>query len=424
MQVFKFGGASVKDAEGVKNLVKILQQEKLINCVVVVSAMGKMTNAFEALVNAILYNPEEKKKAFNYIKNFHEEILSKLFDPSSQEYQTVNELLDELYIKIQQINSKDYDFVYDQIVGYGELLSTKIVSEYLNQSGVKNQWLDVRDCIKTDSTYRDANVLWEETEKNIQKNISIGKINIVQGFIAADEKRNTTTLGREGSDYTAGVFAYCLDAKNVTIWKDVAGVLNADPRAFKETKLLKKISYEEAIEMAFYGASVIHPKTIQPLQSKNISLFVRSFKNPKTQGTEVTRGAALEPMMPCFIVKKNQILVSIATKDFSFIVENNISEIFQLLHDFQLKTSLIQNSAISFSICVDNKFHQFDNFVEAIQSHYKVDFVKEVDLYTIRHFNTESIKEIELVGKPLLTQVNKETKQIVIKPSDSHKSNF
>lgn len=424
MQVFKFGGASVKDAEGVKNLVKILQQEKVINCVVVVSAMGKMTNAFEALVNAILYNPEEKKKAFNYIKNFHEEILSKLFDPSSQEYQTVNELLDELYIKIQQISSKDYDFVYDQIVGYGELLSTKIVSEYLNQSGVKNQWLDVRGCIKTDSTYRDANVLWEETEKNIQKNINIGKINIVQGFIAADKKGNTTTLGREGSDYTAGIFAYCLDAKNVTIWKDVAGVLNADPRAFKETKLLKKISYEEAIEMAFYGASVIHPKTIQPLQSKNISLFVRSFNNPKTQGTEVTRGAALEPMMPCFIVKKNQILVSIATKDFSFIVENNISEIFQLLHDFQLKTSLIQNSAISFSICVDNKFHQFDNFVEAIQSHYKVDFVKEVDLYTIRHFNTESIKEIERVGKPLLTQVNKETKQIVIKPSDSHKSNF
>lgn len=424
MQVFKFGGASVKDAEGVKNLAQILKQEKVTNCVVIVSAMGKMTNAFEALVNAILCNPSEKEKAFEYIKNFHQKILLKLFVSNSQERQTVNELLDELYRKTQQINSKDYDFVYDQIVGYGELLSTKIVSEYLNQSGVKNKWLDVRDCIKTDSTYRDANVLWEETEEHIQKNINKEGITIVQGFIAADNKGNPTTLGREGSDYTAGIFAYCLGAKNVTIWKDVAGVLNADPRVFKETKLLRKISYEEAIEMAFYGASVIHPKTIQPLQSKNISLFVRSFKSPKSQGTEVTRGAALEPMTPCFIVKKNQILVSIATKDFSFIVENNISEIFQLLHDFQLKTSLIQNSAISFSICVDNKFHQFDNFVEAVQPHYKVHFVKGVDLYTIRHFNTESIKEIECVGKPLLTQVNKETKQIVIKPSDSHKSNF
>jgi aspartate kinase len=221
-------------------------------------------------------------------------------------------------------------------------------------------------------------------------------------------------LGREGSDYTAGIFAYCLNATNVTIWKDVEGVLNADPRVFEETTLLKQISYEETIEMAFYGASVIHPKTIQPLQEKEIPLFVRSFIQPKGVGTKVSRGTTLEPYIPCLIVKKNQVLVSIAANDFSFIVENNISYLFQKLHDYSLKVNLIQNSAISFSICVDNKFNNFDAFYRELQSEFKIDFQKKVDLYTIRHFNDAIVEEISKKGTPLLRQTNKETVQIVL----------
>ena len=233
--------------------------------------------------------------------------------------------------------------------------------------------------------------------------------------MGGDSKGNTTTLGREGSDYTAGIFAYCLDAKSVTIWKDVQGVLNADPRVFDETQLLEQISYEETIEMAFYGASVIHPKTIQPLQSKEIPLYVRSFKDTSLQGTKVSRGVAIQPYLPCFIVKKNQILVSISARDFSFMVEDNISHIFKLLHEHLLKVNLIQNSAISFSVCVDNKFNQFDTFYEELKSSYKVEVIKEVDLYTIRHFNQDALDKINHSGTAVLTQINKETAQIIIK---------
>ena len=240
------------------------------------------------------------------------------------------------------------------------------------------------------------------------------KLNITQGFIAANDTENTTTLGREGSDYTAGIFAYCLDAESVTIWKDVPGVLNADPRVFKETTLLEQISYEEAIEMAFYGASVIHPKTLQPLERKEIPLLVRSFVNPKETGTKVSKGTRLVPDIPCFIVKKDQVLVSISALDFSFMVENNISYIFQKLHDYQLKVNLIQNSAISFSVCIDNKFNKFDAFYDELKTQFKIDVQKGVDLYTVRHFDNNAVLSIEEKGESLLTQVNKETIQIVL----------
>jgi aspartate kinase len=304
--------------------------------------------------------------------------------------------------------------VYDQIICFGELLSTKIVSAYLTKIGVENNWFDVRNYIKTDSNYRDAKVNWDLTQDIISAKLDATKLNITQGFIAANDTENTTTLGREGSDYTAGIFAYCLNAESVTIWKDVPGVLNADPRVFTNTTLLEQISYEEAIEMAFYGASVIHPKTLQPLQKKEIPLLVRSFINPKEKGTTVSKGTRLVPFIPCFIVKKNQVLVSISALDFSFMVENNISYIFKKLHDYQLKVNLIQNSAISFSVCIDNKFNKFDAFYEDLKKEFKIDIQKEVDLYTIRHFNNEAIVSIEAKGKPLLTQVNKETTQIVL----------
>jgi aspartate kinase len=417
MKIFKFGGASVKDAESVKNVASIIKTEGAKDTLVVISAMGKMTNAFEDIVDAYYHKLEELPEKLSFIEDFHKNIMSSLFDKSDEIYKDVDILLGELGWFLARNTSQRYNYVYDQIICFGELLSTKIVSAYLSKIGAENIWFDVRNYIKTDSNYRDAKVDWQLTEDLITKKVDVTKINITQGFIAANDTENTTTLGREGSDYTAGIFAYCLNAESVTIWKDVEGVLNADPRVFSDTTLLEQISYEEAIEMAFYGASVIHPKTLQPLQNKEIPLLVRSFINPKETGTRVSKGTRLVPYIPCFIVKKDQILVSISALDFSFMVENNISYIFQKLHEYQLKVNLIQNSAISFSVCIDNKFNKFDDFYNELKNEFKIDVQKGVDLYTVRHFDNKAIAVIEAKGNPLLTQINKETSQIVVNPN-------
>jgi aspartate kinase len=414
MKIFKFGGASIKDAAGVKNVTNILQSEGTDNTVVVISAMGKNTNAFEAVIDAYYYKTDKLSEKLGIIQDFHKDLMAGLFEEEDTIYKEIDILLGELSWFLARNTSQRFNYVYDQIVCFGELLSTKIVSAYLTKIGVDNNWFDVRNYIKTDSNYRDAKVDWELTQDLISTKLDPSKLNITQGFIAANDTENTTTLGREGSDYTAGIFAYCLAAENVTIWKDVPGVLNADPRVFQDTTLLEQISYEEAIEMAFYGASVIHPKTLQPLERKEIPLLVRSFINPKGVGTSITKGISLVPLTPCFIVKKDQILVSIAALDFSFMVENNLSYIFQKLHDYQLKVNLIQNSAISFSVCIDNKFKNFDAFYNALKTEFKIEVHKGVDLYTVRHFNDKAIASIEEKGKPLLTQVNKETIQIVL----------
>ncbi len=417
MKVFKFGGASVKDAESVRNVAAIIKNEGAKDTLVVISAMGKMTNAFEEVVDAYYHKKAELPTKLNYIEEFHKSIMSNLFDKSDAIYKDVDILFGELGWFLARNTSQRYNYVYDQIICFGELLSTRIVSGYLQKIGQDNVWFDVRNYIKTDSNYRDAKVDWQLTEELITKKVDTSKINITQGFIAANDTENTTTLGREGSDYTAGIFAYCLNAESVTIWKDVPGVLNADPRVFSETTLLEQISYEEAIEMAFYGASVIHPKTLQPIERKEIPLLVRSFTNPKEKGTMVSKGTRLLPYIPCFIVKKDQILVSISALDFSFMVENNISFIFQKLHDYQLKVNLIQNSAISFSVCIDNKFDKFDDFYNDLKHQFKIDVQKNVDLYTVRHFDEKAIEMIENKGESLLTQINKETSQIVINPN-------
>jgi len=414
MKIFKFGGASVKDAESVKNITRILQSEGIENTVVVISAMGKTTNAFEEVIDAYYNKTDKLSDNLGVIEDYHKTIINDLFDKGDAIYKEIDILLGELSWFLARNTSQRYNYVYDQIICFGELLSTKIVSAYLSKIGIDNNWFDVRNYIKTDSNYRDAKVDWDLTQKIITKKLDASKLNITQGFIAANDTENTTTLGREGSDYTAGVFAYCLDAENVTIWKDVPGVLNADPRVFTETTLLEQISYEEAIEMAFYGASVIHPKTLQPLERKEIPLLVRSFVNPKETGTKVSKGTRLVPCIPCFIVKKDQILVSISALDFSFMVENNISYIFQKLHDYQLKVNLIQNSAISFSVCIDNKFNNFDAFHDELKTQFKIDVQKGVDLYTVRHFDDNAVLSIEAKGESLLTQVNKETIQIVL----------
>ena len=271
----------------------------------------------------------------------------------------------------------------------------------------------MRSFIKTNSNYRDAEVDWDLTQKNISKNVKRKILNITQGFLGSDENNFTTTLGREGSDYTAAIFAYCLNADSVTIWKDVPGVMNADPRYFENARLLNHISYREAIELAFYGATVIHPKTLQPLQKKEIPLYVKSFINPLLEGTEVSKGAALEPYLPCFIVKKNQLLISLSSIDFSFIMEENISSIFSLFHQFKIKVNLIQNSAISFSVCVEDKFDNFKQLNTILSKNFKVDFTENVTLYTIRHFNEDAALTVENGKTVLLKQISTETMQII-----------
>lgn len=416
MKVFKFGGASVKDAEGVKNLLRVINLTGESEKLVVISAMGKTTNALEEVVKEYL-----EKGSFTAslqpVKEYHHEIVSRLFDnPKAPVFDKLKTYFQELEYFLQYNKSKNYDFVYDQIIIYGELLSTTIVSEYLELRGTKNNWLDARKCIRTDSNYREAFVKWDETQREILANVQVDKLNITQGFIGGDENNFSTSLGREGSDYTAGIFAFCLNADSVTIWKDVPGVLNADPRYFRDPKLLQQISYEEAIELAFYGASVIHPKTLQPLQRKEIPLYVRSFLQPGNEGTAVKKGQALMPRIPCFIVKKNQVLISLSSLDFSFIVEENISHIFKLFHQYQTKVALIQNSAISFSVCVENKFNNLEKLIEELKGTFRVTYNTGVSLYTIRHFDEAAIKELEKDKKIYLRQTTRETVQIVATP--------
>ena len=414
MKIFKFGGASVKDADGVKNVLRVLKHEGFQHTLIVISAMGKMTNAFEKIINSYYHKTNDINQNIEFVRNYHVTITTNLFeDKNHQIFVEVEQLFHQLNEFLITNDSTDYNFIYDQIVGYGELLSTKIISAYLNENQIRNSWIDVREYIKTDSNYRDAQVNWEQTSANIS-NLNPEKLYITQGFLSAGDNQKSTTLGREGSDYTAAIFAYCLNAQNLTIWKDVEGVLNADPRFFEKTELLKQISYSEAIEMAFYGASVIHPKTLKPLENKNIPLFVRSFYQLDLKGTAVGKGHNLVPETPCFILKQNQLLISISALDFSFMVEYNLSELFKALHNYKLKVNLIQNSALSFSVCIEDKYNNFQHFLSELKLKYNISYVENVSLYTIRHANQQAVNTIEQKGKMLLKQATKGTVQVVM----------
>ena len=416
MRVFKFGGASVKDANGVKNMTKVLQSVGFENTIVVVSAMGKTTNALELVLKNYFENKSELQSSLHEVIKYHNEILLDLFPNDSHPvFKTVKQLFNELNQLLKLNKSPDYNFVYDQVIGYGELISTSIVNNYLKEVGISNIWVDARELIKTDSYYRRANVNWESTQDRIVSSIKRSKLYITQGFLGSDSNNFTTTLGREGSDYTAAIFAYCLNAQSVTIWKDVPGVLNADPRYFDNAQLLNQISYREAIELAFYGASVIHPKTLQPLQRKEIPLNVKSFVNPNSKGTSVSKGKTLEPEIPCFIVKKNQVLISLSSLDFSYIVEENISDIFRLLHMYKMKVDVIQNSAISFSVCFENAYGNLEKLVQHLKAKFHVTCHKDVSLYTIRHYTANAIFELEKGKTLLLKQLTQETVQMVTK---------
>lgn len=416
MKVFKFGGASVKDASGVKNLIRVLETTGYKDTLVVVSAMGKTTNALENIIETYFDNKQSLNQQLLRLKDFHLKIVEELFeDKSAKLIQVVHDYFDELKIFFKNNKGPNYSFVYDQVVSYGELLSTTIIYHYFELKGWKSFWLDARDCIKTDDYYRSANLNWDQTQTFIKSGAKGHQLIITQGFIGSNSNNFTTTLGREGSDYSAAIFAYALNAESVTIWKDVPGVLNGDPRVFNNTELLHQISYREAIELAFYGASVIHPKTLQPLQRKEIPLYVKSFENPKGVGTSVSKGKTLDPLIPCYIVKKGQVLLRLSSIDFSFIVEENISYIFGLLHEYQMPVELIQNSAISFSVCVNNKYMRLDELVLVLRSRFNVEVKENVDLFTIRHFNQNALKSIlNNEKKILLEQRTEETAQFVL----------
>ena len=412
MKVFKFGGASVKDAAGVRNVASLLQSVGYENTCIIVSAMGKTTNAVEEVVKRY-FEEQDFEKTINEVKEQHIALATELFDNPAEVSNEISQFFDDIVSFLRRNKSPNYSYVYDQVVCCGELISTKIISMYLNSIQIYNEWLDVRDYIKTDNTYREGKVNWSLTEESIKRLPNTGLF-ITQGFLGSDPNFFTTTLGREGSDYSAAIFAYCLNADSMTIWKDVPGVLNADPRYFDNAELLNHISYEEAIELAYYGASVIHPKTLQPLQQKEIPFFVKSFINPTEAGTEVAKGQPLDPKVPCFILKREQHLIRLSSKDFSFITEDKLSGIFNKLYDYQIKVNLMQNSAISLSLCLEDKYDNLEKFVADMNEEYKVQEENNVLLYTIRHFDADSDKVVSK-EKELLRQTVRETLQIVVK---------
>jgi len=417
MKIFKFGGASVKDAESIKNVASVLNYTGYDNTIIVVSAIGKTTNLLEKLVKDYVSKSVNLKNTFHELIDSHLKILNELnFNNNSKLIIDVKKIIQKIKFFLDNNKSPNYDFIYDQVVSFGEIISTTIVSQYLNSTGILNKLIDAREIIKTDSYYRDSNVDWETSQTKIKKTFNSNGVYVTQGFIGSDYNNFTTTLGREGSDYTAAIIAYSIDAKEVIIWKDVPGVLNADPKEFKKTKLLNKISYREAIELAYYGASVIHPKTLQPLQKKEIPLIVKSFMDPKGKGTVVSKGSDIDPLIPCYIVKKNQVLLRLSSLDFSFIVENNISEIFRLLDKFKMKVDLIQNSAISFSVCINDKYNSLDQLISELKPKFKVQLFEQVSLYTIRHFNSDKSGLLSKKNANLLLEQRLEnTLQLVIK---------
>lgn len=418
MQVFKFGGASVKDASGVKNLAKIVKNFPPNNLLIVISAMGKMTNKLEDLTWAYVKNDENAFAILDEIKAFHFEILYDLFEDRKHPiYNDIANTFVEIEWLLEEEANDAPDYIYDQIVAVGELLSTKIVAAYLNKIGIVSQWTDARNYIKTDNNYREANVIWDKTEQEIQKNLLpllSHQIVVTQGFIGATSENFSSTLGREGSDYSAAIFSACLNAEALTIWKDVPGVLNADPKWFDETEKIEQLSYHDAIELTYYGATVIHPKTIKPIQNKGIPLYVRSFLNPKETGTKITNTTSPLPI-PSFIFKVNQVLISIFPKDFSFIIEENLSHIFDILHRNKVKVNTMLNSAISFSVSVDNDEDKINKLITDLSASFKVKYNKGLELVTIRYYNQQTIDRVTEHKDVLLEVKSRHTCQMVMK---------
>lgn len=418
MLVFKFGGASVKDAAGVINLSNIVRKYTGEQLLIVVSAMGKTTNALERLTKAYADGSDELGGIFSEIKDYHFNILKDLFDLGHPVFDEVANTFVEIDWIIEDEPHDDYDFIYDQIVSIGELVSTRIVAAYLNQCDIKTKWLDVRGYIHTDNNYREGNVDWDKTRASIRHDIPklLEKgIVVTQGFLGGTSENFTTTLGREGSDYTASIFASCLQAESVTTWKDVPGILNADPKFFADTVKFDELSYTEAIEMTYYGASVIHPKTIKPLQNAKIPLLVKSFNDPDAPGTIIKETAAMVFEKPVIILKQNQVLLSISSRDYSFISEDHLSEIFGLFAQNHVKINIMQTSALSFSVCFDLRPERFEKLLTSLAPNFKVKYNEGISLITVRHYKLGALRELVADKTVLLEQVSRNTAQMVVK---------
>lgn len=412
MQVFKFGGASVKDPNAVKNLSDIVSHYQA-PLIIVVSAMGKTTNALELVLHHYFNQDKQLKFSYNRVVDFHQKIMEGLFPKGHEVFNKIGAIFSALDVKLKAEPTMTYNFEYDQIVTFGEILSTTIVSEYLNMSGIDCSWIDIRRILKTDNTYREARVDFEASEKLVSARLKGKKIYVTQGFVASDENNLTTTLGREGSDYTAALLAYFLNAESVTVWKDVPGVLNADPKWFDDTVKLEKLSYTDAIELAFYGTSVIHPKTIQPLKQKNIPLLVKSFYDHEAQGTQIG-DVTYETLIPCFIFKMDQVLLDIYPNDLSFIAEDNLQTIFKVLAEFSLKVNIMQNTAVHFRVCVNNDNTRIPKVVDKLKNDFQVKITSSLELITIRYFDQATIDRV-LVNKDLiLEQRTKTTIQLLV----------
>lgn len=407
MQVFKFGGASVKDADGVRNVARIVEQYKNQPLIIVVSAMGKTTNLLEEVTNAYYNHSTDLYALFQKAKTFHEEILNELFaDKDHPIFDEVANSFVEIDWIIEEEPQDAYDYLYDQIVSIGELVSSRIIEAYLSAVGIHSLWIDARNYIHTDNTFREGQVNWEKTERSIRSSIPAlleKNILVTQGFIGSTSENFTTTLGREGSDYTAAIFAASLDAELVTIWKDVPGVLNADPKWFDSTELIPELSYLDAIELTYYGATVIHPKTIKPLQNKGIALAVRSFIDTQNNGTIIRSTNSTLPVSS-FIFKVNQVLISILPKDFSFIVEDNFSHIFDVFAKHRLKINMMHNSAVSFSVSVDYDEQNIVSLIKELKKQYDVEFQRDLELVTIRYHNQQTIERV-LINKEVIMQL-------------------
>ena len=417
MLVFKFGGASVKDAKRVRNLLEIVKRFS-DNLIIVVSAFGKTTNALEELLELSVDNTSNCINKFETLKSYHFKIIKDLFpDENHIIFNEIETEFEKLHIEIFEKQYDSYDIKYDQVVSFGEIFSTKIISAFLNIQKLSNKWIDIRKVFITDDTYREAKIDFELTKVRAKDSFSFSesKIYLTQGFIGGSEKGFSTTLGREGSDYTAAVLANILDAEKAIVWKDVEGILNADPQYFKETEKLVKLSYQEAVELAYFGAKVIHPKTLKPLHNKNIPLFVRSFIDPEKEGTRIDSFKKYDQNLPIFILKKDQMLISLFPKDLSFVIEDELSKIFQYLSEHRIKVNLIQNSAISISFCIDNGNNKTKQLIERLKEDYKILYNDRLELLTIRHYSEDAIEQVTKDRKIYIDQRSRHTAHFIIK---------
>ena len=414
-KVFKFGGASVKDAAAIENLHEILRRYPDDRLVVVISAMGKTTNFLEKVLHAYYNAPDQVDGLLVELQRQHEDVAERLVPDPGSIVDSIRILFARLRARLSVDHSNNYDFDYDQIVSFGELLSTTIISTYLNLTGIPNTWLDARKLVRTDSTYREGRVDWDATIQQVRDTLlgQEAKVFLTQGFIGGTAENLTTTLGREGSDYSASIMAYALDAESVTIWKDVPGLLNADPKRFPDAVKLDKIPYEEAVELSYYGASIIHPKTLKPLQNKQIPLYVKSFFQPDESGSVIT-SCPLEKRIPSIIVKDHQTLLTVFPRDFSFIAVDNLSELFAIFAQYRIRVNMMQNSALSFSICTDAEPHRIQQCVKTLQEKYKVKYNENVQLITIRHYNKQTIDKVLAGRTAILRQTSRATIQFVI----------